>query len=95
MTDDSLKDARLRQVETHVGFENAHDLDAVMATFGGDAQIAGERIYYDRAMVLEQLGVFHDPESATGRVTTALLHPMTMAKVATRMLRDSRGSAAD
>ena len=42
MTDDSLKDARLRQVETHVGFENAHDLDAVMATFGADASYHDE-----------------------------------------------------
>src|SRR6478672_2996904 len=56
-------------------------------TFGTDAQIAGERIYYDRAMVLEQLGVLHDPESSMGRVTTALLHPVTMTKVATRMVR--------
>ena len=38
-------------------------------------------------MVLQQLGVFHDPESRTGRITTALLHPVTMSKVATRMVR--------
>jgi steroid delta-isomerase-like uncharacterized protein len=170
MVTETLRADRLRQVEQHVGFENAHDLDAVMATFGADAsyhdepwaehclgpdavrayyeqllgavpdlhidphgphvaddvvvlectisgthlgtwhglpatgrpisiplcgvytfgdgaQIAGERIYYDRAMVLEQLGVFHDPESPMGRVTTALLHPVTMTKVATRMMR--------
>jgi steroid delta-isomerase-like uncharacterized protein len=175
MTNETLRAARLRQVEQHVGFENAHDLDAVMTTFGADAsyhdepwaehchgrdavrdyyqqlmsavpdlhidphgphvaddvvvlectitgthhgtwhglpatgrpvtiplcgvytfgkdaQIAGERIYYDRAMVLEQLGVLHDPESSMGRVTTALLHPVTMTKVATRMVRGRRDS---
>jgi hypothetical protein len=41
-------------------------------------------------MVLEQLGVFHNPESALGRITTALLHPVTMTKVATRMVRTKR-----
>ena len=62
MTDDSLKDARRRQVETHVGFENAHDLDAVMATFGADASYHDEpwaehclgrdavRAYYEQLM---------------------------------------------
>ena len=168
---DTLRSQRLQQVERHVGFENAHDLDAVMATFGAvasyhdepwaehclgrdavrayydqlisavpdlhidphgphladdvvvlectitgthqgpwhglpatgrpisiplcgvytfddGAQIAGERIYYDRAMVLQQLGVFHDPEGWMGRITTALLHPVTMSRVAARMVRE-------
>jgi steroid delta-isomerase-like uncharacterized protein len=171
MTSDSLRGDRLRQVEIHVGFENGHELDAIMGTFGADASyhdepwnehclgrepvrgyytqliaavpdlhidphgphvaedvvvlectitgthlgpwhglpptgrpvsiplcgvytfddgamIAGERIYYDRAMVLEQLGVFYSPESSMGRVTTAVLHPVTMAKVAARMVRE-------
>ena len=58
-------------------------------TFGeGSADIAGERIYYDRAMVLEQVGVFFDPESSRGRVATAVLHPVTMWKVAARMVRE-------
>jgi steroid delta-isomerase-like uncharacterized protein len=170
---DALRQDRLRQVELHVGYENAHDLDAVMGTFGADASyhdepwnehclgrdavrgyyeqliaavpdlhidphhphvaddvvvlectisgthegtwhglpgtgrrvsfplcgvytfddgatIAGERIYYDRAMVLEQVGVFHDPDSMAGKLTTALLHPVTLAKATTRMLRGSR-----
>jgi steroid delta-isomerase-like uncharacterized protein len=170
MATETLGEKRLRQVEQHVGFENAHDLDAVMGTFGTDASyhdepwdehclgrdavrayyeqllravpdlhidphgphvatdvvvlectitgthqgtwhglpatgrpvriplcgvytfddgtmITGERIYYDRAMVLEQLGVFHDPERMAGKITTAVLHPVTMAKVAARMLR--------
>ena len=49
-------------------------------TFDGGAKLAGERIYYDRATVLRQVGVFHDPESRLGRVTTAAVHPLTMAR---------------
>ena len=40
--------------------------------------------YYDRATPLEQVGVFHDPESLRGRITTALAHPVTMARIVAR-----------
>lgn len=50
-------------------------------TFDQQDRLAGEKIYYDRATVLGQLGVFHDPESWRGRITTALAHPVTMARV--------------
>jgi steroid delta-isomerase-like uncharacterized protein len=53
-------------------------------TFDASNHIAGEKIYYDRATVLRQLGVFHEPESLRGRVTTALVHPITMIWVAAR-----------
>jgi steroid delta-isomerase-like uncharacterized protein len=53
-------------------------------TFDQENRLAGEKIYYDRATVLRQLGVFHEPESLLGRVTTALAHPVTMAKVVAR-----------
>lgn len=46
-------------------------------TFDGD-KIAGEKIYYDRATVFRQVGIFHDPETALGRVLTALTHPVTI-----------------
>lgn len=175
MTSESLRTDRLRQVEKHVACENAHDLDAVMATFGAEAsyhdepwnehrfgrdavrayyteliaavpdvridphsphvaddvvvlectitgthlgpwhglpatgrsvsfplcgiytfgdgaEIAGERIYYDRATVLEQVGVFYSPESSMGRITTAVLHPVTMSKVAARMVRGRKST---
>jgi steroid delta-isomerase-like uncharacterized protein len=167
MTPDSssTRPARLRIVEQHIGFENAHDLDGIMATFGdmahyddepwgahysgrdevrafyadllrampdlridierrhasdeaiilevvirgqhrgtwrglpptgrriafplcgiftfdGQDKLAGEKIYYDRATVLQQLGVFHEPESWRGRITTALTHPVTLARIA-------------
>ena len=50
-------------------------------TFDDDDRLAGERIYYDRATLLRQLGVFHEPDSAIGRITTLLTHPLTMAQV--------------
>jgi steroid delta-isomerase-like uncharacterized protein len=53
-------------------------------TFDASNHIAGEKIYYDRATVLRQLGVFHEPESLRGRITTALVHPITMIWVAAR-----------
>jgi len=53
-------------------------------TFDDAERLAGERIYYDRAMLLRQLGVFHEPDSALGRITTLLTHPLTMAQIAMR-----------
>jgi steroid delta-isomerase-like uncharacterized protein len=55
-------------------------------TFDENDRLAGEKIYYDRATVLRQLGVFHEPERLRGRVTTALAHPITMARIAGRKL---------
>ena len=49
-------------------------------TFDADDRLAGERIYYDRATVLRQLGVFHEPSSRLGRVMTALTHPLTIVR---------------
>ena len=49
-------------------------------TFDADDRLAGERIYYDRATVLRQLGVFREPSTAFGRVMTALTHPLTIAR---------------
>lgn len=55
-------------------------------TFDGEDRLAGEKIYYDRATILRQLGVFHEPESALGRIGTVLMHPVTMARIAGRMM---------
>jgi steroid delta-isomerase-like uncharacterized protein len=161
--------ARIRLVDEHVGFENRHDLDGIMGTFGAAARyddepsglhyngrdevgrfyaellnalpglqidvrrrhagdtavvleviirgrhlgawrglpatgrqielplcgiftfddedrLAGETIYYDRATLLRQLGVFHEPDRALGRIVTALAHPLTMAQIAGRKI---------
>jgi steroid delta-isomerase-like uncharacterized protein len=53
-------------------------------TFDDADRLAGERIYYDRATLLRQLGVFHEPDRALGRVTTLLTHPLTMAHILVR-----------
>jgi steroid delta-isomerase-like uncharacterized protein len=47
-------------------------------TFGPDGLLASERIYYDRATVLRQLGVFRDPTTFAGRLGTILAHPLTI-----------------
>src|SRR5438477_1778382 len=44
----------------------------------GTARLAGEKIYYDRATVLRQLGIFHEPQSFLGQLCTALTHPITI-----------------
>ena len=49
-------------------------------TFDTQDCLAGERIYYDRAAVMRQLGLFHDPAEAFGRVMTALTHPITITR---------------
>ncbi len=56
-------------------------------TFGRDAKLSGERIYYDRAAVLHQIGVFHEPTTFAGRIVTPLAHPLTMARVLFRLGR--------
>jgi steroid delta-isomerase-like uncharacterized protein len=56
-------------------------------SFDDDDRLAEERIYYDRADALKQLGVLYDPQSIVGRVTTALLHPATMARIVARRVR--------
>ena len=41
-------------------------------------QIVCERVYFDSATILRQLGVAHDPASLAGRITTVLGHPITV-----------------
>ena len=53
-------------------------------TFDQKNRLAGEKIYYDRATVLRQLGVFHEPESWRGRITTVLTHPVTVSRMVAR-----------
>ena len=58
-------------------------------TFSSDDRIAGEKIYYDRAMIFRQLGVFHDPQTLLGGITTLLVHPVTIARALAKRLRRS------
>jgi steroid delta-isomerase-like uncharacterized protein len=52
-------------------------------TFDEANRLAGEKIYYDRATVLRQLGIYDDPKSLRGRITAAVAHPLIMARIAT------------
>ena len=47
-------------------------------TFDENDRMLGERIYYDRATVLRQLGVLSEPTTLGGRLGMALLHPVTV-----------------
>lgn len=53
-------------------------------TFDDDDRLAGERIYYDRASVLHQLGVFREPQSVVGRIGLLVAHPLTIAQAVFR-----------
>ena len=55
-------------------------------TFDGNDRLAGERIYYDRATVLRQLGVFHEPQTVLGQLATLATHPITIAGALARKL---------
>lgn len=55
-------------------------------TFDDSDRLAGERIYYDRATVLRQLGVFHEPQSRLGKISTFATHPVTIAAALVRKI---------
>jgi steroid delta-isomerase-like uncharacterized protein len=55
-------------------------------TFDANDRLAGEKIYYDRATVLRQLGVFHEPQSLVGQLGILVTHPVTIAKAVARKL---------
>ncbi|HEX3753432.1 MAG TPA: ester cyclase [Rhizomicrobium sp.] len=55
-------------------------------TFDGDDLLAGERIYYDWASVLRQLGVFHEPHRLPGRIAILVTHPVTILRMLARKL---------
>jgi steroid delta-isomerase-like uncharacterized protein len=53
-------------------------------TFDADDHLAGEKIYYDRSTVLRQLGVFHEPQSVSGRISILATHPITIGRALVR-----------
>lgn len=58
-------------------------------TFDDSDRLAGERIYYDRATVLRQLGVFREPQTVLGRIEVFVAHPLTLADALLRSLLTS------
>ena len=59
--------------------------------FTTDGMLASERIYYDRASVLRQVGLYHEPIGVMGRLVTALTHPLTLARAYLRRLGTRSG----
>jgi steroid delta-isomerase-like uncharacterized protein len=57
-----------------------------------DERIVCERVYFDQATILRQLGLAHEPTSVAGRISMVLSHPLTVARA---LLRGtvSRGAA--
>jgi steroid delta-isomerase-like uncharacterized protein len=45
-----------------------------------DDRLVCERVYFDSATILRQLGIAHDPLTFRGRVATVLNHPVTIAR---------------
>lgn len=56
---------------------------AVIFEFDKD-QLVCERVYFDLGTPLRQLGVARDPTSLSGRLTTLLTHPLTIARALLR-----------
>ena len=53
-----------------------------------DDRLVCERVYFDSATVLRQLGIARDPLSVSGRLATMLNHPVTIGRaVAGQLLR--------
>ena len=50
-------------------------------------RLVSERVYFDQATIMRQLGVAHDPLTLTGRVATVLNHPVTIGRALFRSLR--------
>jgi steroid delta-isomerase-like uncharacterized protein len=43
-------------------------------------RIVSERVYFDQATIMRQLGVAHDPASAAGRFSMLVSHPVTIGR---------------
>ena len=51
-----------------------------------DDRLVCERVYFDSATILRQLGVAHDPLSLKGRAATVLNHPLTIGRALVRQV---------
>ena len=58
---------------------------AAIFEFEGDGLVS-ERVYFDSATILRQLGIAHDPLTLRGRVATVLNHPRTVGGALLRSL---------
>lgn len=51
-----------------------------------EERLVCERVYFDTATILRQLGVAHDPASLAGRLTTLASHPLTIGRALLRSI---------
>jgi steroid delta-isomerase-like uncharacterized protein len=65
---------------------------AIFAFEAGTDRITCERVYFDSAAILRQLGIAHDPLTLRGRVATVLNHPVTIGRAVGRQLLHRRRS---
>ena len=49
-----------------------------------DERIVCERVYFDQATILRQLGLAHEPTSVAGRISMLLSHPLTVGRALLR-----------
>ena len=49
-------------------------------SFDDQGMLALERTYYDKAKILEQLGIFADPRTTTGKVMAAITPPFAVVR---------------
>jgi steroid delta-isomerase-like uncharacterized protein len=56
---------------------------AAIFEFEGDGLVS-ERVYFDSATILRQLGIAHDPLTLRGRIATVLTHPVTIGRALAR-----------
>jgi steroid delta-isomerase-like uncharacterized protein len=59
--------------------------------FDGE-RLVGERVYFDQATILRQLGLAHDPGSLRGRAAMLVNHPLTIGRAVAKGLL-ARGSS--
>jgi steroid delta-isomerase-like uncharacterized protein len=56
---------------------------AAIFEFEGDGLVC-ERVYFDSATILRQLGIAHDPLTLKGRMATVANHPVTIGRALVR-----------
>ena len=49
-------------------------------------RIVCERVYFDQATILRQLGLAHDPSSLAGRTSLLASHPLTVGRALLKRL---------
>jgi steroid delta-isomerase-like uncharacterized protein len=59
---------------------------AIFVFAEGTDRIVCERVYFDTATILRQLGIAHDPLKLSGRVATVLNHPLTIGRAVVRQV---------